>query len=222
MSQANLSKMMKNYALLLMLFISAFFVACDDDDKNDIEEIPTEDVIELSTDYGKMYLWLYKETPLHRKNFFALLDSGIIEGTEFHRVIKNFVIQGGDPLSKDSIRTNDGQGGPAYTVPAEIDSTKFKHKYGAIGAARKSDVVNPERASSGSQFYIVVNKNGQKSLDGAYTVFGEVLKGMEVADSISNVPKNGSDLPNKRIPMNFKVLKKTKAEIEAEFGFIVQ
>jgi cyclophilin family peptidyl-prolyl cis-trans isomerase len=82
--------------------------------------------------------------------------------------------------------------------------------------------VNPLRASSGSQFYIVVNKSGQKSLDGAYTVFGEVIKGMEAADSISNVPKNGSDLPNQRIPMNFKILKKTKAEIESEFGFKVE
>lgn len=214
---------MKNISLLFVLIFSLLMVACDDDDKKDDVQAPaTEDVVELSTDYGTMYLWLYKETPLHRKNFFALLDSGIIEGTEFHRVIKNFVIQGGDPLSKDSIRTNDGTGGPAYTIPAEIDSTRFKHKYGAIGAARKSDGVNPLRESSGSQFYIVVNKNGQKSLDGAYTVFGEVIKGMEVADTISNVPKNGSDLPNTRIPMHFKVLKKTKAEIETEFGFKVE
>lgn len=214
---------MKKITLLLLVFSITLFFSCDDDDKKpDLQETPTEDIVELSTNYGKMYLWLYKETPLHRKNFFALLDSGIIEGTEFHRVIKNFVIQGGDPLSRDSIRTNDGTGGPSFTVPAEIDSTRFKHKYGAIGAARKADGVNPLRASSGSQFYIVVNKSGQKSLDGAYTVFGEVIKGMEAADSISNVPKNGSDLPNQRIPMNFKILKKTKAEIESEFGFKVE
>ena len=83
------------------------------------------------------------------------------------------------------------------------------------------DATNPQRASSGSQFYIVVNKNSQKSLDGAYTVFGEVIKGMQAADSISNVPKNGTDLPNKRIPMTFKILEKTAAQIEQEYGFKV-
>lgn len=220
--QNDIFALMKKYSVLwfyaFVLFFS--FNACiDDDPKEKMPEIVYEDVIELSTDYGKMHLWLFKQTPLHRKNFFQLLDSAIIEGTEFHRIIKNFVIQGGDPLSKDSLRSNDGTGGPAWTIPAEIDSSMFKHVYGAIGAARKSDAVNPARESSGSQFYIVVNKNGQKSLDGAYTVFGHVISGMGVADSISQLPKNGSDLPNQRIPMHFRVLKYSKEEILQNFGY---
>jgi cyclophilin family peptidyl-prolyl cis-trans isomerase len=210
---------------IALMFVLFTVWGCKDEDKKKEDptpKIPTEKIVELSTDYGDIYIWLYKETPLHRNNFLRLIDSGFLQSTEFHRVIKNFVIQGGDPLSKDSIRTNDGTGGPGYTIPAEIDSTKFKHKYGALAAARIGDATNPLRASSGSQFYIVVNKNSQKSLDGAYTVFGEVIKGMTTADSISFVPKNGSDLPNKRIPVSFKILEKTKAQIEAEFGFIIQ
>ena len=213
---------MNNIKVTILLLAAMAIWGCKDDDKktnHPTPAIPTEKIVELRTDYGNMYIWLYKETPLHRNNFLRLIDSGFLENTEFHRVIKNFVIQGGDPLSKDSIRTNDGTGGPGYTIPAEIDSTRFKHKYGAVGAARLGDATNPLRASSGSQFYIVVNKNSQKSLDGAYTVFGEVINGMTSADSISNVPKNGSDLPNKRIPVSFKVLEKTKAQIEAEYGY---
>ena len=216
---------MNNIKVTILLLAAMAIWSCKDDDKktNDpTPAIPTEKIVELRTDYGNMYIWLYKETPLHRNNFLRLIDSGFLENTEFHRVIKNFVIQGGDPLSKDSIRTNDGTGGPGYTIPAEIDSTRFKHKYGAVGAARLGDATNPLRASSGSQFYIVVNKNSQKSLDGAYTVFGEVINGMTSADSISNVPKNGSDLPNKRIPVSFKILEKTKAQIEAEYGYKIK
>lgn len=207
-------------AVVLVLFT---ILGCKDEEKKDPEPtVPTEKIIELSTDYGNMYIWLYKETPLHHNNFLRLIDSGFLSGTEFHRVIQGFMIQGGDPLSKDSIRTNDGTGGPGYTIASEIDSTKFKHKYGAVAAARIGDGANPLRASSGSQFYIVVNKNGQKSLDGNYTVFGEVIKGMEAADKISVVPKNGKDLPDTRVPMSFKILEKTKAAIEAEYGFKVE
>ena len=216
---------MNNIKVTILLLAAMAIWGCKDDDKktnHPTPAIPTEKIVELRTDYGNMYIWLYKETPLHRNNFLRLIDSGFLENTEFHRVIKNFVIQGGDPLSKDSIRTNDGTGGPGYTIPAEIDSTRFKHKYGAVGAARLGDATNPLRASSGSQFYIVVNKNSQKSLDGAYTVFGEVINGMTSADSISNVPKNGSDLPNKRIPVSFKILEKTKAQIEAEYGYKIK
>ena len=216
---------MNRIHVTMLFFVLLAIWGCKDDDKKNEDPtpiVPTEKIVELSTDYGNMYIWLYKETPLHRNNFLRLIDSGFMESTEFHSVIKNFVIQGGDPLSKDSIRTNDGTGGPGYTIPAEIDSTKLKHKYGALGAARLGDGTNPLRASSGSQFYIVVNKSSQKSLDGAYTVFGEVIKGMPIADSISNVPKNASDLPNKRIPVGFKILEKTKVQIEAEYGFIIK
>lgn len=211
---------MKHVLILFIIGISAM-ISCKKDPKNETPEPPTEEVVVLSTNYGKMYMWLYKETPLHRNNFLRLIDSGFYQSTEFHRVIQNFVIQGGDPLSKDADRTNDGTGGPGYTIPAEIDSTRFKHKYGAVGAARLSDGVNPKRESSGSQYYIVVNKAGQKSLDGAYTVFGEILEGMNIADSISKVPKNAKDLPNSRIPVDFSIEKMTKDQIKSRFGFTI-
>ena len=103
-----------------------------------------EELVEISTSFGTMHLWLYKQTPLHRKNFLALTDSGYFNGSTFHRIVKDFVIQGGDPNSKDADTTNDGSGGPGYTIPAEIKST-LKHVYGAVGAARTN---NPAKASS--------------------------------------------------------------------------
>ncbi len=133
----------------------------------------TEKIVEVKTSFGNIYIWLYKETPLHRNNFLALADTNYFDGTTFHRIVPNFVIQGGDPNSKDSIASNDGSGGPDYTIPAEIiDTGKFKHTYGAIGAARNT---NPAKASNGSQFYIVIPKAGYPSLNGNYTVFGTVM-----------------------------------------------
>jgi cyclophilin family peptidyl-prolyl cis-trans isomerase len=120
------------------------------------------------------------------ENFVKLSNDGFYNGLKFHRVIPNFVIQGGDPQG-------DGTGGPGYTVPAEI---KLTHKKGAIAMARTGDQVNPTRASSGSQFYIVVDENAQtKSLDGQYTVFGYVTSGMDIVAKISKVPTEPGDYP---------------------------
>ena len=113
-------------------------------------------------------------------NFRKLVKQGFYDGTCFHRVIPNFMIQGGDPNSKDTDPSNDGVGGPGYTVPAEI---KLKHVRGAVATARQGDAVNPGKASSGSQFFIDVAP--QPSLDqGGYTVFGQVIQGMDVVDKI--------------------------------------
>src|SRR6188508_1702698 len=134
--------------------------------------IPTDDyVVTISTSYGDMVLLLYNQTPLHKKNFIKLAQEHYYDGTTFHRVILDFMIQGGDPNSKDSITTNEGVGGPDYTIPAEINPA-LKHDKGALAAARMGDEMNPSRASSGSQFYIVQNKNGTPSLNNNYTVFG--------------------------------------------------
>lgn len=186
------------------------------------EEMPTdtfEKIIEIKTDYGNMYMWLYKETPLHRKNFLGLADTNFFDGTTFHRCIKNFMIQGGDPNSKDTIATNDGQGGPGYTVPAEILSS-LKHSRGEVAAARLGDAQNPLKASSGSQFYICVSTTGTQHLNNAYTVFGKIIKGIEVVDSIVKQPQNPSNnRPLNDIKMNVNVMQLTRAKIRTDYGF---
>lgn len=116
----------------------------------------------IETSYGNMTVKLYDETPLHKANFEKLVDSGFYNGTLFHRIIKGFMIQGGDPNSKGAQPGAQlGTGGPGYTIPAEINDTLL-HKKGALAAARQGDQVNPTKASSGSQFYIV---QGQKLTD---------------------------------------------------------
>jgi len=110
---------------------------------------------EITTNLGRMVVRLYNDTPEHRDNFARLADEGFYDGTTFHRVIANFMIQGGDPNSKNDDPMDDGAGGPGYTLPAEFKADHF-HKRGALAAARQGDVVNPTRASSGSQFYIVL------------------------------------------------------------------
>lgn len=109
---------------------------------------------EIDTRLGRMVVRLYDETPLHSGNFSKLAEDGFYNGTTFHRIITNFMVQGGDPNSKNDDPMDDGQGGPGYTVPAEISTSRY-HKRGALAAARQADQVNPNRASSGSQFFIV-------------------------------------------------------------------
>lgn len=217
---------MKKLLLLSLVAVFLGFYACKKDNNPPSEPNPgdttkndtIEQVIELKTSFGTMYMWLYKETPLHRANFINLTDSGFFDSTTFHRVIPNFVVQGGDPLTKDSDPANDGNGGPGYTIPAEIDS-RFKHDFGAVGAARQPDNVNPQRESSGSQFYIVVGASGQHGLDGAYTVFGKIISGMNVATTIMSQPRDTKDKPKTDIKMDVNVVNKTRAELRKDFNF---
>lgn len=182
-----------------------------------IEDTSTKDTICLvSTSFGNMYLYMFRGTPLHRANFHKLVAQGFYENTEFHRIIPNFMIQGGDPLSKDADRSNDGTGGPGYLIKAEIDTFKYKHIVGSVAAARTN---NPEKSSSGSQFYIAVSESGTKHLNGQYTVFGQVIKGVEVAQTIVSQPRNANNLPDQRIMMKVKIIPKTHNELIAEFGF---
>ena len=163
------------------------------------ESIGEEPVLKISTTDGDMTVRLYKDTPLHRDNFVKLAKSGFYNGILFHRVIKNFMIQVGDPLTKDSTQVAKfGTGGPDYTIPAEI-LPQFTHKKGALAAARRGDAVNPAKESSGSQFYIVHDAAGCSHLDGEYTIFGEVIEGLEVVDAIANEPVGSRDLPVKKI-----------------------
>jgi cyclophilin family peptidyl-prolyl cis-trans isomerase len=149
----------------------------------------------MQTSMGDITIELFeKDAPQHVANFKKLVKSGFYNGTTFHRVIPNFMIQGGDPNSKDNDRSNDGLGGPGYTIPAEI---KAKHEKGSLAGARMGDQVNPKRESSGSQFYIVTGDASH--LDGQYTVFGKVTKGLDVAFKIQDVKKDERDNPIEKV-----------------------
>lgn len=188
-----------------------------------------ETLVEIDTDMGKIKVKLFNDTPLHRDNFIKNVKEHRYDGLLFHRVIKQFMIQGGDIDSKDApMDKHLGDGDPGYTIPAEIVYPKYFHKRGMLCAARTSDDENPERASSGTQFYIVTGKfytemeldkmekndkktftpeerqaymleGGAPHLDNKYTVFGEVVKGMKTVDKIQFVETNENDRPLKNI-----------------------
>ena len=154
-----------------------------------------EPEFEMVTSHGTMKLKLYNMTPKHRDNFVKLVNENYYDGLRFHRVIEGFMIQGGDPYSRDTTKADLwGQGGPDYTVPAEFVS-QYWHKKGAIAAARKGDMANPTKASSGSQSYIVHDENACLHLDGQYSIFGEVTEGLDVIDRIATVPTDYYDRP---------------------------
>ena len=157
--------------------------------------LPEEPVFDIVTNMGTIKVKLYSGTPKHRENFAKLALSGYYDGTLFHRVINGFMIQGGDPYSKNpEDESKFGTGGPGYTIPAEF-VPEYRHKKGALAAARRGDAANPMKESSGSQFYIVQDEQACKSLDGDYTVFGETLSGLDVVDKIAAVPTNQRNLP---------------------------
>ena len=178
----------------------------------------------LKTTFGDITIALYDDTPAHRDNFHKLVNDKFYDGVLFHRIIKGFMIQGGDPDSKTAKPGQRlGSGDVGYTIPAEFVPAHF-HKRGAVCAARMGDNVNPQKASSGCQFYIVdgtvydndkLNMIAQRTgktftpeqiqayttvggapfLDGDYTVFGEVISGMDVVDKIASQQKDGADRP---------------------------
>ena len=150
-------------------------------------------VVEMETTMGTIELVLYNDTPRHRDNFVHLVKSGFYDGLLFHRVIKGFMIQGGDPDSRHAepgVLLGEGEAGP--WIAAEIEPWIF-HKRGSLAAARESDENNPEMMSSSCQFYIALGNYGH--LDGRYTVFGEVTRGLEVAEEIQVVPTDKNDRP---------------------------
>ncbi len=181
-------------------------------------------LVKMETTMGDITVKLYDETPEHRNNFLSLIEDGFYEDVLFHRVINQFMIQAGDPMSRDAVPGEPlGSGGPGYTIPAEIVSGIY-HRRGALAAARQGDQMNPERESSGSQFYIVHGRvfteeglrqmaeerdldlneeqkelyttiGGTPHLDNAYTVFGQVLEGMEVVERIAAMETDDRDRP---------------------------
>lgn len=203
-----------------------------------------EEMVIISTKYGDMVVRLHDDTPLHKANFLKLAKEGFYDGLLFHRVIRSFMIQGGDPNSRDAEKGAAlGRGGPGYTIPAEFNPN-YIHKKGALSAARQGDAVNPERESSGSQFYIVQGKTvdentlmrmanqkrpkpgeeafdysdeqkqvyakigGTPHLDGEYTVFGEVVEGLNIIDSIAAAKTDGRSRPIENITMSMKITKR--------------
>lgn len=278
-------------AVWLTLFCFANILYAQNPDKKRLDMTQNDGVlVEFKTTMGDIIVKLYNDTPLHRDNFVKLVKEGYYEGLLFHRVIDSFMIQTGDPDSKDAAPGKMlGSGGPSYTIEAEIDYPKHYNKYGALAAARTGDQVNPERRSSGSQFYIVtgrkmseqqfdammmrqhqeklqstfqklaaqhrdsisamqkagdeaglenlrqaliketeesvgeqvlpeniqqikedyITKGGAPHLDGAYTVFGEVVEGMDIVEKIQKVETDSHDRPLEDVKiLSAKVLEK--------------
>ena len=222
--------MKKNATLaLIVLFAAGIFVSAKLYTKvPEKEKVATEKVVAIITELGTIKVKLYNETPLHRDNFLKLVKSGEMNGSTFHRVIKGFMIQGGGKPGSN------GTESIGETIPAEID-TKFHHKKGALCAARMGDNVNPQKKSSGSQFYIVhgrqtpettLNEMSQRTgikysaqqikdyatlggtphLDGQYTVFGEVVSGLDIVDKIAAVAVTGT-VPVENITIKLKTSK---------------
>jgi len=289
----NILKMKKNIQLsLLLIFSSILIFSCGNDENKEIQKkdsvkkeeaividtvVPNSNYVMIETDFGNMKVLLFDKTPKHKANFLKLANSGFYDNLLFHRVIKDFMIQGGDPQSKDA-KPNVmlGNGGPGYQIDAEFNDSLF-HRKGVLAAAREGDQVNPLKKSSGSQFYIVQGKKyteeelssmeeqfslndyitnhpeiqeqigalqqtqnrdgidklindikkkkdfvinkipdfkrkayievgGTPFLDNAYTVFGEVVEGLDVIDKIASVKTGQADRPAKDVKMKIKVI----------------
>jgi len=180
--------------LSIFIFLSAiiFFSSFRSQPDKDLPEIK----VAIETDHGTIKIRLYNETPLHRDNFVKLVKEHYYDSLLFHRVIQNFMIQGGDPDSKRApFGTLLGDGGPAYTVPAEFNQKLF-HKKGALAAARESDLDNPSQASSGSQFYIV---QGRVFTDSLLKVQAKRITKMKLFNTIINRPENKEYLEKYKI-----------------------
>jgi len=226
--------MMKKYlsgpivSVIILLFLPSFQALS--------QKSNSQRLIKIETSLGDMLVMLYDETPGHRDNMIKLIEEGFYKNQLFHRVIKDFMIQGGDPHSVGAEKGQRlGSGGPGYTIPAEFNKTLI-HKKGALAAARKGDQFNPEQASNGSQFYLVVGQvltpdqintlaqrgvsafseeaaeiyttlGGTPHLDGAYTVFGEVVEGFEVLDLIATQPCDAYNRPAEDVIFTISILR---------------
>ncbi len=226
--------MLKKYLIILLVSLfPGYFSFCAHAQNRNTE---SGQRIKIETSLGTIVIKLYNETPLHRDNMIKLIGEDFYKDQLFHRVIKNFMIQGGDPQSVGAAKGEIlGNGGPDYTIPAEFNPALY-HKKGALAAARQGDQLNPEKASSGSQFYIVQGRTfsidelnqmvqrgmptpsseaieiyttvgGTPHLDGSYTVFGEVLEGLDVLDRIAAVKTDGHNRPLEDVVFSISLVK---------------
>lgn len=231
---------------LLLLILFAGFTTLAQQKKAPFKQKPKKDyLVTISTEFGQIYLVLYDKTPKHKENFIKLIKNKFYDSLLFHRVIDGFMIQGGDPNSKNAQAGEMlGMGDVGYMIEAEFNPEIF-HKRGSLAAARNN---NPQKASSGCQFYIVQKKalsdeeleqieanigrqipenhkkvyreiGGTPHLDMNYTVFGEVIQGMEVVDKIAAVEKDENNRPLKDIRMSIKVEELPKQKITQRFGY---
>lgn len=214
---------MKKISFLAIFLMTAFALHAQDVVNKSVETLDGPKVL-METTMGPIVLQLYNQTPMHRDNFIKLASEGVFDGLLFHRVINRFMIQGGDPKSREAEEgVLLGEGSLGYTIPAEIRQELF-HRRGALCAARQGDEVNPKRESSASQFYIVqgevfdadmlkkiagrfkkrfsreqeivyATEGGAPHLDGDYTVFGQVVEGMEIVDKIAAVKCDRNNRP---------------------------
>ncbi len=199
---------MKRLLVLISIISGSLLISCSE----------KTEVVTIHTEFGDIILILFDETPEHKKNFLELAEGGFYDGTTFHRVMHGFMIQGGDPNSKDEDITNDGNGGPGYTLAKEFKAN-FTHKMGALAAARQPDNVNPAKASSGSQFYIVENRAGAPHLDGDYTVYGQTISGFEVIEKIGSQPVGFRNRPITNIKMTIEIEKMSKKKIAKLYDY---
>lgn len=226
---------------ILAAAILMFLASCNPRLSNGLRKKDRNKDVAIVTTRGTIVIRLSDSTPLHRDNFLLLVRKGYYDSLLFHRVIRNFMIQSGDPASRNGQPgkplSQGGKDGPGYTIPAEFRQTLYHHR-GALGAAREGDDVNPTRASSGSQFYIVQGKRftdagldsvetyrlkgrkipaderevykamgGAPHLDQHYTVFGEVIRGIDVVDSIAAVPTTGPPLDRPTVEVRILKMK---------------
>ena len=235
---------MKNLRLLFLLTFVCFFSTSTFAQKKSKKD----ELITIKTDQGTMQVILFDETPKHKANFIKLAKDKFYDGLIFHRVIEDFMIQGGDPESRNAKPDQMvGKGDNGYKIPAEF-SPKLFHQKGALAAARDN---NPAKESSGCQFYIVQGRKWSKNdlakqtaraarkitdeqklvyetiggtphLDGAYTVFGQVIDGLAVIDKISSLPRDERDRPEKNIVMEVSVKKMKKKKITRKYGYNFQ
>lgn len=222
------------FLLVFLSFFGGLFAQKSDKQKKGAEKVY---YVKIETSMGDMVVKLYNETPKHRDNFIKLVKDGSYNDLLFHRVINNFMIQGGDPNSRGAKPGQMlGDGGVGYTIPAEFNPALI-HKKGTLAAARQGDEVNPNKESSGCQFYIVhgdlwnadklkmverrmgktftaeqaevyATLGGTPFLDGDYTVFGEVIEGLEVIDKIAAVKCGPMDRPVEDVKMRLTIIEK--------------
>lgn len=224
-----MKKISRNTAVAAIVMIALSCLSCGNRNRNNgMQQIDStllsseaEPEFDIITTEGTIRVRLYSKTPKHRDNFCRLVSTHFYDSLLFHRVIDGFMIQTGDPLTRDPDQADKyGTGEIDYTIPAEFVN-EYYHKKGALAAARKGDIANPRKSSSGSQFYLVQDEMNCIHLDGEYTVFGETIDGMDVIDRIAAAPTDRTDRPLKDIRI-IRIEKVTPQTEAADSTFAAQ